>query len=98
MPPNPPNRPLPRIALLLLRSRNLICCLLSAGGVTLVEPLLNHLGRWWTGMLISAVWISGSLFWWTVLIKGPGWRKQRAMKLEALDAAAEAAAAAKGAK
>jgi hypothetical protein len=77
---------------------NLIRCLLSAGGVALVEPLLKTIGRGWTGTVISAVWVSGSMFWWCVWIWGPGWRKQRAMKLEAEHAAAEAAEGANGGK
>ncbi|PMD30085.1 MFS general substrate transporter, partial [Hyaloscypha variabilis F] len=61
---------------------NLIRCLLGAGGVALVEPLLKTIGRGWTGTVISAVWMTGTLLWWSVWVWGPGWRKQRASKLE----------------
>ncbi|KAE8446422.1 hypothetical protein EG329_012027 [Mollisiaceae sp. DMI_Dod_QoI] len=59
---------------------NLIRCILSAGGVALVEPLLNGLGRGWTGVLISAVWTSGSLLWWAVWFWGAGWRHAKEKK------------------
>ncbi|CZR52695.1 related to dityrosine transporter [Phialocephala subalpina] len=60
---------------------NLIRCLLSAGGVALVEPLLNGIGRGWTGMLISAVYAVGSLLWWAVWVWGAKWRGEKERKL-----------------
>lgn len=61
---------------------NLIRCLLSAGGVALVEPLLHGIGRGWTGTVISAVWASGSLLWWAVWVWGAKWRKENELKLQ----------------
>jgi len=61
---------------------NLIRCILSAGGVALVEPLLKGIGRGWTGTLISAVWATGSLLWWAVWFWGAGWRKEKERKLQ----------------
>lgn len=58
-------------------ANNLIRCLLGAGGVALVEPLLNSIGRGWTSTLVSLVWAVGSLLWWAVWIWGPGWRKEK---------------------
>lgn len=59
---------------------NLIRCILSAGGVALVEPLLNSIGRGWTGTLIAAVWAIGSLLWWAVWVWGAKWRKEKDQK------------------
>lgn len=55
---------------------NLVRCLLAAGGAAIVNPLLNSIGRGWTGTLVALSWILLSVCWWTVIILGPKWRKQ----------------------
>ena len=56
---------------------NFMRCLLGAGGVAAVIPLLDKIGRGWTGMLIVCVWVAMSSCWWAVMIWGPGWRKEK---------------------
>lgn len=55
---------------------NLVRCLLAAGGAAIVNPLLNSIGRGWTGTLVALSWIVLSVCWWAVIILGPKWRKQ----------------------
>ncbi|KAF3407473.1 Quinidine resistance protein 2 [Talaromyces pinophilus] len=55
---------------------NLVRCLLAAGGAAIVNPLLNSIGRGWTGTLVALSWILLSVCWWAVIILGPKWRKQ----------------------
>jgi MFS family permease len=55
-------------------------CLLGSGGVALVNPMLNTLGRGWTSTLIAFVWVIMSLCWWAVIIWGPKWRKAKREK------------------
>jgi hypothetical protein len=40
---------------------NLVRCLIAAGAVALVEPLLESVDRGWTSMIISVVLFFGSL-------------------------------------
>ena len=61
---------------------NLIRCLLGAGGVAAVIPLLNRIGRGWTSTLIALVWVSMSSCWWAVMIWGPRWRQARKTREE----------------
>jgi predicted MFS family arabinose efflux permease len=66
-------------------ANNLIRCILGAGAVALVEPLLRTFGRGWTGTFIVATEACFSLCWWAVYIWGPGWRKERKEKRAKLD-------------
>jgi predicted MFS family arabinose efflux permease len=50
-------------------------CLLGAGGVAVVSPMLDSLGRGWTSTLIALVWVVMSFCWWVVMLWGPKWRK-----------------------
>lgn len=59
---------------------NLVRCLLGAGGVALVNPLYNALGRGWTGTLVALVWVVTSSCWWMVMRWGPRWRKSKDSK------------------
>lgn len=63
-------------------SNNLVRCLLGAGGVAIVNPLFNALGRGWTATLIALVWVLTSSCWWVVIIWGPRWRREKASKEE----------------
>ena len=55
-------------------------CLIGAGGVAVVNPMLNTLGRGWTSTLIAFIWIVFSSLWWAALFWGPGWRKAKKSK------------------
>ena len=59
---------------------NLIRCLLGAGGVAAVIPLLDKIGSGWTGTLVTFIWILSSAMWWAPLIWGPRWRKEKKTK------------------
>jgi hypothetical protein len=52
-------------------------CVLGAGGVATVNPMLKSLGRGWTSTLIAGIWVLFSLCWWAVIYFGPGWRKAK---------------------
>jgi multidrug resistance protein len=52
-------------------------CLLGAGGVAVVNPMLDNLGSGWTGTVVAAVWVVMSVCWWVVVLWGPKWRKAR---------------------
>ncbi|KAH6662759.1 major facilitator superfamily domain-containing protein [Halenospora varia] len=59
---------------------NLVRCLLGAGGVALVNLMLDSLGRGWTTTMIAFVWVGMSVCWWTVIVFGPRWRKEKKAK------------------
>ncbi|KAJ5313145.1 uncharacterized protein N7443_000029 [Penicillium atrosanguineum] len=61
-------------------ANNLVRCLLGAGGVAIVNPLFNALGRGWTATLIALIWGVMSLCWWAVIIWGPQWRADKRNK------------------
>jgi multidrug resistance protein len=52
-------------------------CLLGAGGVAIVNPMLDNVGSGWTGTAVAAVWVVMSVCWWVVVLWGPKWRKAR---------------------
>jgi len=52
-------------------------CILGAGGVAVVNPMLDNLGRGWTGTLVAFIWIGMSVCWWAVIAFGPKWRKAK---------------------
>jgi len=54
--------------------------LLGAGGVAVVNPMLDNLGRGWTSTLIALLWVVMSLCWWAVVYWGPSWRKAKKAK------------------
>jgi multidrug resistance protein len=62
---------------------NFVRCLLGAGGVAVVNPMLHHLGRGWSATLIALIWIIFSVCWWAVLIWGPQWRKAKKLRSDA---------------
>ena len=59
---------------------NFVRCLLGAGGVGVVNPMLDSLGRGWTSTLIAFIWVGMSVCWWAVIIFGPRWRRARKVK------------------
>jgi MFS family permease len=61
---------------------NFVRCMLGAGGVAVGNPMRNALGKGWTSTLIAAIWAITSLCWWSVIIWGPKWRKERKAKIE----------------
>ncbi|MCJ1383081.1 hypothetical protein MMC17_006194 [Xylographa soralifera] len=62
---------------------NLVRCLLGAGGVAAVIPLLDRIGSGWTGTMVTIVWILTSAMWWAPIMWGPQWRKEKKMKEDA---------------
>jgi multidrug resistance protein len=65
-------------------ANNFMRCLLGAGGVAVVNPMLESLGRGWTSTLIAFIWIGMSVLWWTVILMGPRWRAARKPKKESM--------------
>ncbi|KAJ5096681.1 major facilitator superfamily transporter [Penicillium angulare] len=61
-------------------ANNLVRCLLGAGGVAIVNPLFDALGRGWTATLIALVWGLMSFCWWAVIKWGPRWRTNKKNK------------------
>jgi multidrug resistance protein len=59
---------------------NFVRCLLGAGGVAVVNPMLDTLGRGWTSTLIAGIWVIMSSLWWAVFFYGPRWRKEKRTK------------------
>jgi predicted MFS family arabinose efflux permease len=55
-------------------------CLIGAGAVAAVNPMLYSLGRGWTTTLIALVWVATSSMWWAVIFWGPKWRKAKRSK------------------
>ena len=58
-------------------ANNLTRCLLGAGGVAAVVPLLDKIGSGWTSTLIALVWFLFSAFWWVAIAWGPRWREEK---------------------
>jgi multidrug resistance protein len=52
-------------------------CLVGAGGVALVNPMLDNLGSGWTSTVVAVVWVVMSVCWWSVIYWGPRWRNAR---------------------
>jgi multidrug resistance protein len=59
---------------------NFVRCMLGAGGVALVNLMLDSLGRGWTSTLIAFIWVGLSACWWATIFYGPGWRKAKKAK------------------
>ncbi|MCJ1283825.1 hypothetical protein MMC26_003156 [Xylographa opegraphella] len=62
---------------------NLVRCLLGAGGVAAVIPLLDSIGSGWTGTMVTLIWILTSAMWWAPMIWGPRWRAEKKIKQDA---------------
>jgi multidrug resistance protein len=60
-------------------------CVLGAGGVAVVNPMLKGIGRGWTSTLIARVWVVFSACWWAVIYWGPKWRAQKKAKSDSQD-------------
>lgn len=52
-------------------------CLLGAGGVALVNLMLDHMGSGWTSTFVAAAWVFLSVCWWAVVYWGPKLRKAK---------------------
>ena len=59
---------------------NLVRCLMGAGAVAFVNPLLSAIGLGWTSVLVAGVWIVISPVLIIVLRYGPRWREQARLK------------------
>lgn len=56
---------------------NLTRCLLSAGGVACITPLIDAVGIGWTAMLASLIWVLTGIAFLVVYLEGFKWRSQR---------------------
>ncbi|KFY38581.1 hypothetical protein V494_04325 [Pseudogymnoascus sp. VKM F-4513 (FW-928)] len=70
-------------------ANNVLRCLLAAGAVAIAVPLFDKIGRGLTGTLLALVYLVSCLLLWAVVVKGPGWRKERQLKREAIEAKRE---------
>lgn len=59
---------------------NLSRCLLGAGGVAAVVPIINAIGTGWTATIIALVCFSTTGLMILALRKGPQWRKAKLLK------------------
>ena len=55
-------------------------CLIAAGGVAVVEVLLNAVGPGWTFTIIGSLCLATLPVFWLVRERGWDWRKTRAVK------------------
>jgi len=61
---------------------NLVRCLLGAGAVAAVIPVIEKIGFGWTGTLVACIWLLCSPLLWAVMRWGHGWRKEKAARLK----------------
>ena len=59
---------------------NMSRCWLGAGGVALVNPLLNAVGIGWVAVIVAAVWLLISPVVWLIIKRGPRWREELRVK------------------
>jgi hypothetical protein len=57
---------------------NLTRCLISAGGVAVIVPMINAMGRGWAFTFIAFVQLSLLPVAWVLMKWGPQWRAQKA--------------------
>lgn len=55
-------------------------CILGAGAVGIVNPMLHAIGRGWNSTLIALVWVVMSVCWWAAIYWGPRWREVKIAK------------------
>ncbi|KAH8807660.1 major facilitator superfamily domain-containing protein [Xylogone sp. PMI_703] len=60
---------------------NLSRCLLGAGGVAAIVPVINAIGTGWTATIIALICLLTIPFQFLVVKMGPKWRKQKKEKL-----------------
>lgn len=68
-------------------ANNLVRCLMGAGGVAAVQPMLNKIGKGWTGTFVAIVWLVLSPMLWAVWKWGPVWRAELKSKRDSIEAA-----------
>lgn len=61
---------------------NLTRCLLSAGGVALIGPLIKAVGIGWAATITAGIWLCTGLAFGLVYVKGFEWRKEGQTKKE----------------
>ncbi|EME41510.1 hypothetical protein DOTSEDRAFT_73804 [Dothistroma septosporum NZE10] len=59
---------------------NLTRCLLSAGGVAAITPLINQAGIGWASTIVATMWAAAGAAFWLVYVQGFRWRVKRAAK------------------
>lgn len=57
---------------------NLTRCLMGAGGVAAVTPLINKIGIGYTATITAGLWVVTMPALWMVYSKGHSWRKAKA--------------------
>ena len=53
---------------------NLTRCLLSAGGVAAITPVIDAVGIGWAATITGAIWIATVVAIWVIYLRGFGWR------------------------
>ena len=61
---------------------NLTRCLISAGGVAVIVPLINAVGRGWAFTLIAFLDVAFTPSLWVLTTWGPKWREEKRQKDE----------------
>lgn len=75
---------------------NLVRCLLSAGGVAAVTPVINAIGIGYAATIVAAIWIGTIPALWMVYSRGYQWRKEKAALSDQESDAPETSAAPAG--
>lgn len=76
---------------------NLVRCLISAGAVAAVTPLIDAIGIGYAATIVAGIWIVTLPALWLVYSKGYQWRKAKAALSDQESEAAEAGAVPAGA-
>ena len=75
-------------------ANNLVRCLMGAGGVAAVQPLLSKIGNGWTATIVASILLVLSPMLWAVLKWGRRWRAELERKKQDREVAREARRAA----
>jgi hypothetical protein len=61
---------------------NWVRCLIGAGVVAIVGPLLSAVGMGWVGVIVAFIWVCASPLLWVVYKWGPRWREEKRSREE----------------
>ncbi|KAJ5907525.1 hypothetical protein N7495_000207 [Penicillium taxi] len=64
-------------------ANNFVRCLVGAGATAVVDPMLSGMGRGWCFTFVALVMLATSPLLLLDIYKGPQWREERRLKLEA---------------
>jgi len=59
---------------------NLTRCLISAGGVAVIVPMINAMGEGWAFSIIAFIYVAMLPVLWVIMKWGPGWRIEKLEK------------------